>query len=348
MISVLLAVGLPPVREAFQRVVFSGTHAGRQHLYAVNLDGTNLRRITVSPKEDIDPVWSRDGRTILFTRVSNQGNARFSYGHLWAVRSDGSQLRQLTAGRVFDGFERWTSGGSAVLFYRQGDRRGYYRFDLGSKKLSQVRKDAVRHIPSPDGGWLAYPRFYTHREHSNPSDLWLTSSPSQKGRRLTNLRAMMYDPVWSSDGRHIAFVVEKGAKMGLYVIDIPGGAVRNIVQDASLIDSPAWSPDGKRLAFVQAKAGNPMTNASFRRLYVVQANGSGMRRLTDSWGDDFAPQWTKDGRAIVIQGQRGMVHGKDGVSGAGKSCIVIVDADGGGERILRTDVPAYDVALSPK
>lgn len=56
--------------------------------------------------------------------------------------------------------------------------------------------------------------------------------------------------------------------------------------------SPAWSPDGSRLAFVSARAGD-------EELYVANADGSGVRRLTRSPGPDLSPAWSSDGRSLA-------------------------------------------------
>lgn len=57
--------------------------------------------------------------------------------------------------------------------------------------------------------------------------------------------------------------------------------------------SPAWSPDGKKIAF----------HADLRSgfdIYVMKADGSGMRRITRGWDNDFAPSWSPDGKRIAF------------------------------------------------
>jgi len=69
--------------------------------------------------------------------------------------------------------------------------------------------------------------------------------------------------------------------------------------------SPAWSPDGKRLAFVSFDDANaPACPAAScppsGELYVVGADGSGLRRLTRSKADDEHPSWSPDGLRIAF------------------------------------------------
>ncbi|MGI8923175.1 MAG: TolB family protein [Fimbriimonadales bacterium] len=93
---------------------------------------------------------------------------------------------------------------------------------------------------------------------------------------------------------------------------------------------------------------DPMTNASFRQLYVINPDGTEFKRLTDHWGDDYGPQWTLDSKFIVIQSDRGMRRFMGGVTGEPRSELIVVDAKGGGERVIDCGVPVYETALSPR
>ena len=59
----------------------------------------------------------------------------------------------------------------------------------------------------------------------------------------------------------------------------------------------AWSPDGKRIAFTSDRSGDP-------EIYVANADGSGLRQLTDTPGRDAHPSWSRDGKAILFQSPR--------------------------------------------
>ena len=60
---------------------------------------------------------------------------------------------------------------------------------------------------------------------------------------------------------------------------------------------PAWSPDGRRIAFHSKRDGNP-------EIYVMNADGSGVTRLTYNGARDLVTAWSPDGRRIAFYSNR--------------------------------------------
>jgi TolB protein len=82
---------------------------------------------------------------------------------------------------------------------------------------------------------------------------------------------------------------------------------------------PVWSPDGSKLAFTTNRDGNP-------EIYVMNRDGSGVRRLTNSPAIDVTPTWAPSGTQIAWVSDR-----------TGNPKIYIMNADGTGQRTLNGD-----------
>jgi len=94
--------------------------------------------------------------------------------------------------------------------------------------------------------------------------------------------------------------------------------------------APAWSPDGRRIAFTSTRDGNA-------EIYVVDANGTALRRLTSDAADDFAPAWSPDGRRIAFTSTRD-----------GNAELYLGDANGGAaQRLTRSPAGDHMPAWSP-
>jgi Tol biopolymer transport system component len=127
------------------------------------------------------------------------------------------------------------------------------------------------------------------------------------------------DPEWSPDGRTIAFVrtadEPRRNRPDLYLRD-PRGREQLVARDAQ---HAAWSPDGSLLAFAHRAA-----KAGPRAVFVVGADGRGLRRLTGEmpdqpwYADASVPRWSPDGRWITFQ--------------RGEGSLSVIGSDGSGDR----------------
>lgn len=86
--------------------------------------------------------------------------------------------------------------------------------------------------------------------------------------------------------------------MKLYTIELSTGVVAPLTRDGDWNDEQArWSPDGRRIAFKSDRSG------SFN-LYVMDADGRNVIRLTDHAGNDHDPSWLPDGQSLVFASDR--------------------------------------------
>jgi Tol biopolymer transport system component len=149
-------------------------------------------------------------------------------------------------------------------------------------------------------------------------------------RRLSLLVLLTLVTVgWASSSVHVtkatgtlAFVRGGDA---VYVVRADGSGLRRLTtrkrSPHEHLVEPAWSPDGRKVAYSSdlQRAGD----TAYFDLFVMNADGSGQRRLTRKRDDDLRPVWSPDGRKIAFD------HYNDGYN-----WIYVVDADGSGLRKL--------------
>ena len=183
---------------------------------------------------------------------------------------------------------------------------------------------------SPDGRKLAF----VSRRDGN-SEIYVINADGSGQENLTQHPARDSHPSWSRDGRKLAFVSRRDGNSEIYVMNADGSGLRNVTRTPSNDLDPAWSPDGRAIAFVKMiqKKCAPSPRAALRAtttrpyLYVVNGDGSGLRRLTTHRAHLFNPSWSADGKTIRF----------------GR---YLVQADGSGQTELPRNVP-FAGAWSP-
>jgi TolB protein len=286
-----------------------------------------------SPLDVQAPAWSPDGRTIVFVSWRD-GN-----GEVYAMDADGSGPRNLTQHPAKDVRPEWSPDGRRIAFAsrRDGQSEVYVMDADGSGKRNLTRDRAYDDYPtwSPDGRRIAFLRgrqrqsHWPHRFYSY--HLYVVNADGSGLRRLSfgptptgNIPTGTYRLVWSPDGRTIYF--------GRHLVSADGSGSRRLPY---IPLTSVWSPDGRQIAFVRglpvrSKFGGPVGRN--HEIYVMNADGSGSRRLTHNRAYDGEPAWSPDGRKIAFQSTKTI---------GGNREVYVMNADGSGKRNL-TRNPAQD------
>lgn len=99
---------------------------------------------------------------------------------------------------------------------------------------------------------------------------------------------MTYDPAWSPQGDQIAFVSNVVDGDEIYVVDPEGSNIVRLTNNAWAWDKhPTWSPDGSQIAFYSNR------ETGRRQIWVMNADGSGARNLSNDEYENWDPVWVR-------------------------------------------------------
>jgi len=282
------------------------------NLWVASTGGGEPRQFTQSDQSDSSPRWSPDGKVIVF--LSNRSD-KDKPSQVYILPFDGGEARKLTS---IDGEIEtlsWSPDGRRLLCtVRKTDIEVLEREkDEQKKKLGVVYRRYDRLFYKLDGyGYLPQERIH----------IWVIDSSTGKGRQLTDHPVWdELDPVFSPDGRYIAFVSNRLNEpdhnpdaMDLFVMGTSGGEPRLIKTPIGAKSQPAFSPDGNWLAyFGQEGEGQGYRNYG---LWVVPVDGSKpARNLTQKFDlhvdsvvmndvgspEQMPPTWSNDSRQIFFQ-----------------------------------------------
>ena len=210
---------------------------------------------------------------------------------LSSIRSDGSHRSLLVAGEAANG-PAWSPNGRYIAYFEDG-------LSIVAADGSGLRSYSVSGFDewpswSPDGRRIAYTSTW---KLDDAADLYAVAVRAdgvvvaEDVVQLTRTPTLSEsDPAWSPDGRRIAFVRydEAGESEGILVLDLRTRRLRRLTSGSA----PDWSPNGSKLVFVAATRTGSV-------IAVINADGSGERRIISPREDLNSPAWSPDGARIA-------------------------------------------------
>ena len=243
----------------------------------------NIKQLTFGG-ENAEAYWSFDGKKI--TLQSTRDNLKAD--QIFTMNADGSDVKMVSTGK----------GRTTCSYFLKGDKRILYA-------STHLAGDAPPPPPSQSAGyvWAVYPSFDIFTARADGSDL----------KRLTDTEGYDAEATVSPDGRKIVFTSMRNGDLDLYVMDIDGKNVKQITDELGYDGGAFFSPDSKMICY---RANHPKTpedvkvykdliaqnlvKPSKMELYVMNADGSNRRQVTNNGNANFCPFFTPDGKKLIF------------------------------------------------
>jgi len=259
----------------------ASTAASTAILEAGESNLSNVRQIT-NGGENAEAYFSADGQWLTF-QSTRDGRA---CDQQYVMRVDGTDLKKVSVGgKTTCG---WFLPGSTRLFFSS----------------THAADSACPPKPDPSKGYVWGIDKY---------DFYTVDRDGQNLERLTNYDTYTAEGILSPDGKRIVFTSLKDGDLDIYTMNVDGSDVRRLTTTPGYDGGPWWSPDGTKIVY---RAWHPTDSAELRayrdllaqnmirpnrmELFVMNADGSDQRQITELGGANFGPSWTPDGNRIIF------------------------------------------------
>lgn len=201
-----------------------------------------------------------------------------------------------------------------TLVYERGGT--VYLLVLGGAERALVPSGQYPRL-SPDGAQVVY----VGQVNGSPPQLLTINTRTRQIAPITDRTANPALPVWSPDGRNVAFRADVGETSELFTVEANGDNLRQITRAPTITEratQPAWSADGKSLLY---------KNTGDGAFYRVPLTGGGPERVRATTGEQYDLTPSPDGMALAFTGR---------AEGEREFALYVADANGRNERKVAT------------
>lgn len=265
-------------------LLFASTrHSARPDIYIQRVNGQAVTQLTDDPADDAFPTFSPTQDKIAF--ASNRAGS----WDIYVMNADGTGVRQVTHGAAHEISPSFSPDGTQLIYSALGSRSGQWELwlvDLNSGRQSMV-------------GYGLFPKW----------------SPAKGSNQIVFQRARQRGTRWFS----------------IWTLELEQGEARNQTEIAfsstSALVTPTWSRDGSQIAFCSIEEPTISGGERFGRqtrgttqdVWIVAADGTNKRRLTDGRGINAQPTFSPDGRVYFVSDRGGAeaIWSVSGISDSG-------------------------------
>jgi dipeptidyl aminopeptidase/acylaminoacyl peptidase len=283
-------------------------------VWMASWDGQQQLRMTSSPDAENAPRWSPDGRYLSFTSSRTGGKSRGS--QVWVLDRQGGEAQQLTDVKGRLSSYDWSPDGKRLLLVmadRDPNEPDPEAAGAGGGAGGRGGANGPSAVPKP----IVIDRYKFKQDvvgylTQKPARIYLYDIGAKKAEAVTAEGLEVGSPVFSPDGKWIAFMGKEGKDAeryntwNVYAVEARAGAApRQITKYDGVHSSagrgrPDWSKDGARIVYTQS-TGAKQSAYNMSRLTVVPVAGGEPKVLAESLDRSVAaPRFTEDGKSIVF------------------------------------------------
>jgi Tol biopolymer transport system component len=251
---------------------------------------------TIVPGAIRHPSWSADGNQVVYERILQPARTE----HLIPTASRDPQFELLLS----EPFPAFSPDGKKLLYSQYGGNGtgvGDTTIELmnadGSEKRPLFHKEgtsAFDAVWSPAGDMIAFCVGRYFRAAGLPSGQIALMKPDGTGyREIAEEGVNNGFPSWSPDGKRLVY--KRGKQ--LVILSVAEGKIVPLTEGAHYDNFPKWSPKGDVIMFTTDRDDD-------WELYTIRPDGTGLRRLTNSPGNDAHSVWSDDGEWVVFSSGR--------------------------------------------
>jgi TolB protein len=285
-------------------------YEGEKHL-------SNIQQLTFGD-QNAEAYFSADDKQLIF-----QSNHGFECDQIFTMKSDGSDKRLVSTGL--------------------GRTTCSYIFPDGKHILYASTHGASPKCPPPPDyskgySWPLYAEY----------EIYVADIDGKNIRNITNSPGYDAEATISRDGKHVVFTSERDGNLDIYTMDPDGKNVKRLTHELGYNGGPFWSYDGKWIVYRAYHPKSEKEVAEFKQLlsehrikpvnlelWVMRADGTGKRQVTNNGAANFAPYFFPDGKKIIFSSN--LADPK----GMGNFDLYTIKLDGTGLEKITTN-PTFD------
>jgi len=244
----------------------------------------NLTQLTFEG-DNGEAYFSRDGKRLVYQ--SNRGDERCD--KIWIMNIDGSGKRRISPDH---------GAHTCAFFFPDGKRVVF-------ASTSHLPGDCPPRPKTPDESRYSWPLY--------PYDIYVARADGSGLERITDNPGYDAEPIVSPDGKRIVFGSQRHGDFDIYVMDADGSNVKRLTDRVGYDGAPWFSPDGSKIVWRAWYPETEQERAQWKAaiegnyilawpldLWVMDADGSNKRRLTNNGATNWAPSWHPDGKRIIF------------------------------------------------